>query len=426
MKIQKKQKMNFFSVIAFVIGLQLGSALFLLPEQLVPYGAWGALSWLVSGIGALSLTLIFAVLSRTDPAFGGPCVYIEKAFGKNVGFYSTWAYWFISCFSSVPLLLLAVSSLESALGCSLTLPLKIITGSIMLAGVSLLNLYGAVIAGWGEILFASFKVLPWILIPVLAVVKYGLGKGNWDIQCTPLQAVSSASLLTFWGFVGLEASTTIKDVVQPPERTIPLALFCGTTCVLFIYFVNTWIIMGGVFSEQGINPLNNLITLVFASWRKVGFSLLTMTMCLGTLNSWLLASGQMISVALPSGLIHIKPPKTMSSTVFGVLLTAFMIGSTTFLIQFHHSEGILGRVIELCCAIFIMIYIACLLALMRFIWRKEVQVSRWFWSIMCIAGGFSLWSLYAVPIFFWIVPGILFITGSFIKGRFTNRPTYSS
>ena len=51
MKIQKKQKMNFFSVIAFVIGLQLGSALFLLPEQLVPYGAWGALSWLVSGIG---------------------------------------------------------------------------------------------------------------------------------------------------------------------------------------------------------------------------------------------------------------------------------------------------------------------------------------------------------------------------------------
>ena len=289
----------------------------------------------------------------------------------------------------------------------------------MLAGVSLLNLYGAVIAGWGEILFASFKVLPWILIPVLAVVKYGWGKGNWDIQGTPLQAVSSASLLTFWGFVGLEASTTIKDA-------IPLALFCGTTCVLFIHFVNTWIIMGGVFSEQGINPLNSLITQVFGSWGKVGFSLLTMTMCLGTLNSWLLASGQMISVALQSGLMHVKPPKTKSSTVFGVLLTAFMIGSTTFLNQFHHSERILGRVIELCCAIFIMIYVACLLALIRFIWRKEVQVSRWFWSIMCIAGGFSLWSLYAVPISFWIVPGILFITGALIKGRFTDRSTYSS
>ncbi|WP_165780646.1 APC family permease [Holospora curviuscula] len=412
--------MNLFSVVAFVIGLQLGSALFLLPEQLMPYGSWGALSWLVSGMGALSLTLIFAVLSRTDPAFGGPCVYIEKAFGTHVGFYSTWAYWFISWFSSVPLLLLAVSSLESALGYKLTLFLKIIIGSLLLATISILNLYGAVIAGWGEIAFALCKVLPWVIIPLIVVTKYGWGTPHWDVEFTPLKALSSASLLTFWGFVGLEASTTIKDVVKRPERTIPLALFLGTSCVLLIYFVNTWIVLGEMPLAQGINPLNRIISKVFGPWGNVSFSLLTMMMCLGTLNSWLLASGQMISVALKSGLIQITPPKAMNPTVFGVLLTAFMIGATTFLIQFRNSEEILGKVIELCCAIFIMIYVACLLALIRFIWCKELQVSRWVWGVILIAGGFSFWSLYTLPLSFWIIPGILFLTGKFIKNRFTD------
>ncbi|ETZ04694.1 MULTISPECIES: APC family permease [Holospora] len=419
MEIQKREKMNLFSVIAFVIGLQLGSALFLLPEQLGVYGSWGALSWIVSGLGALSLTLIFSVLSKTDPAFGGPSVYIEKAFGKSAGFYSTWAYWFISWFSSVPLLLLAISSLESALGCQFSFSLKIMTGAAMLAGVSVLNLYGAVISGWGEIIFALFKVLPWIVIPVITIAKYGWGTGVWSVSEPPLRALSASSLLTFWGFVGLEASTTITDVVKNPKRNLPLALFFGTACVLCIYFINTWIIMSSTSFKPGINPLTELIKNLFGPWGNTGFSLTAMMMCLGTLNSWLLASGQMISVALRSGLINVKPSK-IDPTAFGVLVTAFMLAGTTFLIQIQKSEGVLGQVIELCCSIFIMIYLACLAALIRFILYKKVQVSWWFWGVMLVAGGFSVWSLYTVPLSFWIVPGVLFITGRLIKGRFID------
>lgn len=413
MNAENKQRMGFLSVIAFVIGLQLGSALFLLPEQLHPYGAWGALSWLISGTGALSLSLIFATLSKTDPAFGGPSVYIEKAFGKQASFYSAWAYWFVSWFSSVPLLLLAISSLETLLGQTCSLLTKIFIGTLMLTCITVLNLYGAIISGFGEILFAVFKILPWIVLPIAILINHQLPAPTWAITDAPLHAIGVSSLLTFWGFIGLEASTTIMDVVKRPEKILPFALCFGTACVVIVYFVNTWVAMAVV--EPGVNPLNALMKQLMGPIGSAVFSSVAMMMCLGTLNSWLLASGQMVSVAFKTKLIPRALPKSIDSTIFGVILTSCLMWITTVYIQIQNSENILSQVIELCCAIFIVIYFACITALIRFIIKKEVSAAWWTWVAIAVASLFSIWTLAAVSVCFWIVLGALGVTGYGVK-----------
>ncbi len=397
------------AVIAFVIGLQLGSALFLLPEQLMPYGAWGALSWLISGTGALSLSFIFAMLSKTDPAFGGPSVYIEKAFGTNAGFYSVWGYWFVSWFSSIPLLLLAISSVEALVGISFGITEKIALASVMLFGVTILNLYGAVISGWGEVVFAIFKVIPWIILPVIVFICYPFPVPKWNITVDPVHALGASSLLTFWGFVGLEASTTIMDVVRRPGKIIPFALCFGTGFVVLIYFINTWVSMGVM--EGSGNPVRMVMQNLFGPIGGVMFSLIAAVMCLGTLNSWLLASGQMVSVALRTHVLRVNLPSHIDTTVFGVVLTSELLWISTVVLQLSNAEHALGQVIELCCAIFILIYFACIAALIRFIIRKELKASWWTWLGIVVASGFSIWSLVTVSKYFWVVLAAVLATG---------------
>ena len=407
------QGMGPFAVIAFVIGLQLGSALFLLPEQLMPYGAWGSLSWLISGAGALSLSFIFAALSKTDPAFGGPSVYIEKAFGKHAGFYSVWGYWFVSWFSSVPLLLLAISSIENLFGVPFGIITKIALASVLLLGVTVLNIHGAVISGWGEVIFALFKVLPWILLPLMICLQYPFPMPSWTIDVSPIQALTTSSLLTFWGFVGLEASTTIMDVVRKPEKIIPFALCFGTAFVILVYFMNTWVAIG--MAQGPGNPVRQVMQSILGPTGGALFSLIATVMCLGTLNSWLLASGQMVSVSLRTNVLHIKLPHTLDTTVFGVMLTSGLLWVSTVCVQLLGSEHALGQVIELCCGIFIVIYFACIAALIRFILKKELKVSRWTWLGIVIASGFAIWSLISISIYFWAVLAGVLLAGYLLR-----------
>ena len=49
----------------------IGSGVFLLPASLASYGGLSLIGWLVSAGGAVLLALVFAHLSRRNPAAGG-------------------------------------------------------------------------------------------------------------------------------------------------------------------------------------------------------------------------------------------------------------------------------------------------------------------------------------------------------------------
>ena len=53
-----QRKMGFVSLVAMVVGVQLGTAIFLLPSQLSPYGLWSLMSWGITG-GVLLLYAMF-------------------------------------------------------------------------------------------------------------------------------------------------------------------------------------------------------------------------------------------------------------------------------------------------------------------------------------------------------------------------------
>ena len=57
-------KMGFWQLFAVITGSMIGSGIFILPRSLAPYGTWALYGWLIAGIGAVSLALVFASLLK--------------------------------------------------------------------------------------------------------------------------------------------------------------------------------------------------------------------------------------------------------------------------------------------------------------------------------------------------------------------------
>lgn len=412
------QRRNFglFSVLALVIGSQLGTAIFLLPGQLSIYGPWALVSWLVTGAGALALSSIFSHLSLHNQKAGGPSVYVTQAFGNKLGFFVGWSYWVISWMSSIPVFMVLISALEH------------ITGDLgswgrlgiewgLLGSIFWLNVRGTNLSRAGEIFFTILKVTPMILLPFLS-----LGQARWDhlsmpSEIPPLNAINAASLLTFWGFIGLETGTTLTGQVQEARTIVPRALFIGTAIVMGIYLINTAAVMAVVppsMLQLSANPYGLFLETLGGPICGKAVSFLVMIMCLGTLNSWTLASAQVAMLAAHEGLFpssfgHVNSKGCpMGGLAYSTL--ALLIG--TLILKNQGLSQQINDFVNLSTTLFIMIYFLCALALVRlskaFSWKMIVSLVIGFlfcswaliatsWKILAVCGLIPLTGLAILP-----------------------------
>jgi APA family basic amino acid/polyamine antiporter len=71
----------------------IGSGVFLLPASLAAFGGITMWAWVISAAGSVMLALVFAHLSRRNPAAGGVYAYTRDAYGDFAGFLVAWGYW---------------------------------------------------------------------------------------------------------------------------------------------------------------------------------------------------------------------------------------------------------------------------------------------------------------------------------------------
>ena len=105
-------RIGFWSVLALVVGSQIGSGVFMSPANLAPFGIYSICGWIATAIGAIALALVFASLCARFPKTGGPHVYIEKLFGRDISFFSGWTYWVVSWVSTTAVVVAAVGYLS--------------------------------------------------------------------------------------------------------------------------------------------------------------------------------------------------------------------------------------------------------------------------------------------------------------------------
>ncbi|MEI6805242.1 MAG: amino acid permease [Myxococcaceae bacterium] len=392
-------KIGFWSLFALVTGSQIGSGIFMLPANLAPYGVFSLLGWIVSGVGAIALALVFAKLCGWFPKTGGPHVYAQEAFGRQVGFFTGWTYWVVSWVSTTAVIVASVGYLSPLFGPFL--PNEMLTWQIViLALVTWLNLQGVYAAGRVESVLTIIKFLPLIILPALGIIYFNAE----NIQMTAAVAAMPTSikmshviLLTLWGFIGLESGTTPADSVENPSKTIPKAIVFGTIAVAGIYLFNSIGILGAMPSSelaQSKAPYCDLTQHLFGGQWYLLVSLIASVLCLGTLNAWALASGQIALGLSQDKLVpaffgktnkHQAPYVALLISAFGILPLLFLTTHTTLADQ-------IAMIIDFSVTAFLFVYVVACLAFFKILRKQEKQsIVSWIYGLIALC--FCLWVL---------------------------------
>lgn len=411
------RKIGFWSVFALVTGSQIGSGVFMLPSHLAPYGIWGLMGWVTSGLGALALALVFAKLCSWFPRTGGPHVYVNKAFGPFFSFFTGWTYWVISWVSTPVVIVASVGYLTPLIGVhssSFNLALEI--GLIFV--ITLLNFRGVKAAGHAEFFLTILKIIPLIVMPCAAFFMFRSDYFTSELSTASnsiSSSLSAATLLTLWAFIGVESATTPAGSVENPSKTIPRAIVFGTICVAILYFLNNLGIMGVV---PGSELMNSPAPYVAAAQRIFGgnwhliISVIASIVCIGTLNAWVLASGQIsFGLAQDGFLPEIFAKKNKKEAPFWSLLISFLgIVPLLVLTSQENLSRQLNLILDFSVTAFLFVYLICCFAFFKLLPHHQKR-SFFAYGYGVIAFLFCAWVLYETPLKTLLISGGFTATG---------------
>lgn len=257
-KAQLARDLSIRHAAALVVGIIIGSGIFLVPKEMMQ--AVGSveivlLAWLVGGVLSFFGAVTYAELGAMKPGAGGEYVYIRDAYGPLLGFLYAWATFTISKPASIATVssgFVRVLGNFPALG-FVSFPLLsvpffsehlVITWGHLLAVtvivlLTALNWIGVRRAGEFQVVFTILKVA---MIVGIAAVCFALTGGHWDNFSSHYPEAKGgiagfmiALIAALWAYDGWNNLSMVAAEIRKPERTIPIALIAGISVVAFLY-----------------------------------------------------------------------------------------------------------------------------------------------------------------------------------------------
>ena len=280
---------------ALVVGNMIGAGIFLLPALLAPFGANAIYAWGITITGALFLAATFAILSAHVE--GGPFVYVEEAFGKEIAFVVMWSY-LISVWTALAILPIAAVSNLSHIAPLLGAPIVAPAASILLLWLMwMVNASGARSAGAMQVVTTVLKALPLIVILVIAAIYLGRGIPPADQSIVPASggAIAAAAALCLFSMLGVECAAVSTDKVKDPRRTIPIASVLGPAITGAIYVGVTWAVfylLPSAEAAKSPSPFADAAQPFLGPFAGSAIAAFAAISALGCLNGWTLCAGE--------------------------------------------------------------------------------------------------------------------------------------
>lgn len=416
----QSRTIGFWPVFALVTGSQIGSGVFMLPATLAPFGMYSMAGWIISGISAIALALVFAQLCAWFPKTGGPHVYVQQAFGPSAAFFTGWTYWIISWVSTTVVVIASVGYLLPLIGNDTPTQTLLLELAILLA-VTALNFRGVTAAGRAEFFLTLLKIIPLLVVPLCAL--YYFNSANFTLDTTiselPLsQILSRVALLTFWGFIGVETATTAAESVENPSQTIPRAVVAGTACVALLYLINSLGIMGIIPGNELIHsnaPYADAAQLIFGGNWYLLISVAASIICIGTLNAWMLTSGQIaLGLAQDKLLPSFFGRKNKYDAPFwGLLVSCMGIVPLLILTANKSLAAQVLTIIDFSVTAFLFVYGICCIAFFKLLIQRTKTMRERLFPLLygCIALFFCCWVLYETSLSTLLIASLFTLSG---------------
>ncbi|GJH42808.1 putrescine-ornithine antiporter [Pasteurella canis] len=303
----KNNKIGVVQLTILTMVNMMGSGIIMLPTKLAEIGTISIVSWLVTAVGSTALAYAFAQCGMFSKKSGGMGGYAEYSFGKAGNFMANYTY-------GVSLVIANTAIAISAVGYGSEL-LEVTLSPTAIAGWTIFTLWLATVLNFGGARItgniSSFTI--WgVIIPVVGICLIGwywfdgeMYVSAWNPHNVPtFEAIGVSISMTLWAFLGLESACANTDVVENPERNVPIAVLGGTLGAAVIYIVSTNVIAGIVPNMELANstaPFGLAFAHMFEETAgKIVMGLMVMS-CFGSLLGWQFTIAQVFKSSAEEG-----------------------------------------------------------------------------------------------------------------------------
>nr|CAB3266331.1 large neutral amino acids transporter small subunit 1-like [Phallusia mammillata] len=352
-KIVMKRTVGFLEGTAIVLGIIVGSGIFVSPAGVaVNSGSVGMslIIWTLCGAFSALGALSFAELGTTIPRSGGDYLYILEVFGPFMAFMRLWIELTVIRPASHAIIALTLATYVVQVSCIEAPPLALQLISLLsIAFISWVNCKSSKWSTSVQNIFTAAKVAALLLIIILGIVQ--MAKGNWN-NLTPERVFDGSSsdfgkiILAInaglWAFCGWNELNYITDEIKNPSRNLPLAIVTSIFLITVLYVsVNLAYFTVLLPADMAANEATAVIfgKITMGKWSII-IPVCVALCCFGGINGSVFTSSRLFYIGaceghLPSimGMISVKSLTPVPSViVIGVLSAVYMCTDNVFLL----------------------------------------------------------------------------------------------
>ncbi|KGE17697.1 amino acid permease [Paenibacillus wynnii] len=288
------------------LGTVVGGSFFLGSSIVVRAAGPSALiAFVIGGILVYFILTAIAEMTVANPKSSSFRSYTEQAFGKGAGYTVGWVYW-IGLVLAMSSEATAVSILLRGWFPGISLPLL---GSIIIVGVTLLNLLGAERLSKLESGLAVFKLLAivaFVFIAIFFVVGFTTGgprpvgvdvlrSENWIPG--GIRGIAGSMLIVMFSYSGFEVLGQTSTETTDPAKTIPKAIRYTTVLLIGLYLSGMaalFLLIPSSLVTEAVSPFVSALSLHGLGWTGSAMNIVLISAVLSTMLASVFGLGQML------------------------------------------------------------------------------------------------------------------------------------
>ncbi|MGB3160854.1 APC family permease [Carnobacterium sp.] len=240
---QLKKEVTGLTALTVVVGTVIGAGIFFKPTAV--YEAAGApgvglLAWLLGGLITIAGGLTVAEIGTIYPETGGMMIYLEKVYGRWLGFLVGWAQMIVYYPANIGALAIIFATQVSSLfelADSTIVSIAIMTAIF----VMLINFMGTKYSGRIQTAATILKLIPIIVIIVAGLMYPGGGVVRllpFSVAEHPVATgLGSALVATLFAYDGWINVGTLAGEMKNPGKMLPKVIIGGLSIVMAVYLM---------------------------------------------------------------------------------------------------------------------------------------------------------------------------------------------
>ena len=236
-KTELRRELGLFDSISIVLGIVIGSGIFLVPNLIARQlhsSGWILTVWIATGVLSFFGALAFAELGAMLPATGGQYVYLREAWGELPAFLCGWSHFLISQSAGIAYLSVSFAIYLSYFVHLGVWPSKLVALTAM-ALLTMVNYRGIRVGATVQNLCTLAKVAGLLVLIAGAFFVPRVPSGP-AFTAIPVSAFGVAMIACLQAYDGWSAISFVAGEMKNPRQVLLRALSIGMLIAIAIYF----------------------------------------------------------------------------------------------------------------------------------------------------------------------------------------------